>query len=94
MVGDKEFGPTPTQVEWTGAEAAIGREVTMRFVRRGYQELTVTRQIRGPVLDIEAQKLDPAEAEPVNTTRPLAKPLSPGAKPAARSGEAFKGSPY
>jgi serine/threonine-protein kinase len=70
FVGDKEYGPTPTQVEWTGPEAALGREVTLRFVRRGYQELTVTRQIRGPVLEIEAPKLDLAEPEPANALKP------------------------
>ncbi|HEX5661481.1 MAG TPA: protein kinase [Polyangiales bacterium] len=74
FVGDKGYGPTPTQVEWTGEEAAIGREVTLRFVRRGYQELTVTRQIRGPLLEIEAQKLDQAEAAPSSATKSSARP--------------------
>jgi serine/threonine protein kinase len=83
--GDKEYGPTPTQVEWTGEEAAIGRQVTLRFVRRGYQELTVTRQIRGPVLEIEAQKLDPAEAEPATATKPLARPPRPAPEATLRT---------
>jgi serine/threonine-protein kinase len=59
VVGDREYGPTPTQVEWTGAEAELGREVTFRFQRKGYRDLTVTRQIRGDRLDVEAPPMDP-----------------------------------
>ncbi|HEY6876451.1 MAG TPA: serine/threonine-protein kinase [Polyangiales bacterium] len=101
FVGDKEYGPTPTQVEWTGEDATIGRDVTLRFVRRGYQELTVTRQIRGPQLEIEAQTLDPVQPEPVRTTKPIAKPVRaappppppPQAEPDLR-GTPFRASPY
>ncbi len=77
-VGEKEYGPTPTQVEWTGEEAAIGREVTLRFVRKGFQEMTVTRQIHGPLLEIEQVKLDAAEPEPTKPVpRPVRVPSSP-----------------
>jgi serine/threonine-protein kinase len=69
-VDDKEYGPTPTQVEWTGEEAALGREVTFRFQRKGFRDLTVTRQIRGDKLDIEAPAMDPVViTEPVPTGR-------------------------
>jgi serine/threonine-protein kinase len=59
VVGDREYGPTPTQVEWTGVEAEMGREVTFRFQRRGYRDLTVTRQIRADRLEVEAPPMDP-----------------------------------
>jgi serine/threonine-protein kinase len=58
-VGEREYGPTPTQVEWTGSEATMGREVTFRFQRKGYRDLTVTRQIRGDRLEVEAPPMDP-----------------------------------
>ena len=59
VVGGKEYGPTPTQVEWSGPEAEVGREVTFRFQRKGYRDLTVTRQIRGDRLEVEAPPMDP-----------------------------------
>lgn len=59
IVGEREYGPTPTQVEWTGPEAQLGREVTFRFERTGYRDLTVTRQIRGDRLEVEAPPMDP-----------------------------------
>jgi eukaryotic-like serine/threonine-protein kinase len=95
LVGDREYGPTPTQVEWTGDDAAIGREVTLRFVRRGYQDLTVTRQIRGPMLEIEAQTLDlaPTQPAPARTPRPLARPAEQPA-PAEPEGPGFRTTPY
>jgi serine/threonine-protein kinase len=58
-VGEREYGPTPTQVEWTGSEAAMGREITFRFQRKGYRDLTVTRQIRSDRLEVEAPPMDP-----------------------------------
>lgn len=69
MVGEREYGPTPTQVEWTGSEAAVGREVTFRFQRKGYRDLTVTRQIRSDRLEVEAPPMDPI---PVNRPKPHA----------------------
>ena len=58
LVGDREYGPTPTQFEWTGAEAELGREVTFRFRRTGYRALTVTREVRGDRMAVEASFLD------------------------------------
>jgi serine/threonine-protein kinase len=83
VVGDKEYGPTPTQVEWTGAEAQFGREVTFRFQRKGYRDLTVTRQIRGDRLEVEAPPMDPIPVRrPMRRDRPTAsgsatKPVGP-----------------
>jgi serine/threonine-protein kinase len=59
VVGGKEYGPTPTQFEWSGADVAFGREITFRFQRKGYRDLTVTRQIRGDRLDVDAPPMDP-----------------------------------
>ncbi len=58
VVGDREYGPTPTELEWTGPEAAPGRQLTFRFRRTGYRALTITREIRGPRLEVEASFQD------------------------------------
>jgi serine/threonine-protein kinase len=90
-VGEREYGPTPTQVEWTGDDAMLGREVTFRFQRKGYRDLTVTRQIRGGELEVDAPPMDPVvEAvvesvpvpkptvrRPVTTAAPVVKPSAP-----------------
>jgi hypothetical protein len=90
-VGEREYGPTPTQVEWTGVDATLGREVTFRFQRKGYRDLTVTRQIRSGALDVDAPPMDPVvEAaptptptptptvrRPVTTVAPVVKPSAP-----------------
>jgi serine/threonine-protein kinase len=77
-VGEREYGPTPTQVEWTGSEAALGREVTFRFQRKGYRDLTVTRQIRGDRLEVEAPPMDP-----IPIKRPSREDRTPSAAPSA-----------
>jgi eukaryotic-like serine/threonine-protein kinase len=90
-VGDREYGPTPTQVEWTGEEATLGREVTFRFMRKGFRDLTVTRQIRGSQLEIDAPPMDPVVLTPTpaapvrRVERASASPAEPAtvSKPAA-----------
>jgi serine/threonine protein kinase len=95
VVGNKEYGPTPTQVEWTGNEAAFGREVTFRFQRKGYRDLTVTRQIRGDRLDVEAPPMDPipvrrpTREEPRQQAAPAPKP-----GPVAAPLKGYKAEPY
>ena len=89
VVGGKEFGPTPTQLEWSGADAALGREVTFRFQRKGYRDLTVTRQIRGDRLEVEAPPMDPIPVRrPTREERPAwiapQRPRSGGARGAAQ----------
>ncbi len=64
VVGDREYGPTPTELEWTGPEALPGRQLTFRFRRTGYRALTITREIHGPRLDVEATFQDPHERHP------------------------------
>ncbi len=45
VVGDKTYGPTPADIEWTGADAAQGREVTFQFHLEGYRDFTITRTV-------------------------------------------------
>jgi len=95
VVGGKEYGPTPTQVEWTGAEATFGREVTFRFQRKGYRDLTVTRQIRNDRLDVEAPPMDPIPVRrPTREDRPAPTVATP--KPAATVTpvKGYKAEPY
>jgi hypothetical protein len=101
--GGKEYGPTPTQIEWTGSEASIGREVTFRFQRRGFQDVTVTRQIRGAQLEIDAPRMDPAvERSAASSPTPRAAAPKPAlaprapvrAEPVAPVLDSFKASPY
>jgi len=72
LVGDREYGPTPTQLEWRGPDAEPGRQVTFRFRRTGYRALTVTREVVGDTLDVQASFMDPVArkvAPGENTTR-------------------------
>ena len=93
VVGEKQYGPTPTQVEWMGDDAEIGREVTFRFQRKGYRDLTVTRTIRGDKLDVEAPPLDP-----IPVRRPAARPRKPRSRPKAPTAvplsRGYKAEPY
>jgi eukaryotic-like serine/threonine-protein kinase len=94
VVGDKEYGPTPTQVEWTGDEAALGREITFRFQRKGFRDLTVTRQIRGNTLEIDAPPMDPVVTTSKRPDRTPSQPSTP--KPAAPVTplKGYKAEPY
>ncbi len=83
-VGDREYGPTPTQVEWTGEDATFGREVTFRFQRKGFRDLTVTRQIRGDKLEIDAPPMDPIVMAPVKRVERQAPVAAPAAAKEAK----------
>ena len=50
-----EYGPTPADVEWSGADAMRGREVTFVFELRGHHPFSVTRTITGDALDVSAE---------------------------------------
>jgi serine/threonine-protein kinase len=96
MVNGKEYGPTPAQLEWSGPDAAPGREVTFRFQRKGYRDLTVTRQIRADRLDVEAPPMDPVPVyRPSRAARAVNAPPS---VPKAPSGilplKGYKEDPY
>jgi serine/threonine protein kinase len=96
VVGDREYGPTPTQVEWTGAEAELGREITFRFQRKGYRDLTVTRQIRGDRLDVEAPPMDPVplKTRPSREERPQAANTPNKATAPVAPLQGYKAEPY
>lgn len=95
VVDGKEFGPTPTQVEWTGAEAAFGREVTFRFQRKGYRDLTVTRQIRTDRLDVEAPPMDPIPVRrPTREDRPAASTQTTKPNATVTPVKGYKAEPY
>jgi hypothetical protein len=64
LIGDKEYGPTPTQIEWRGSDAEPGRQVSFRFRRTGYRALMVTREVHGDTLDVQASFMDPIVRKP------------------------------
>jgi serine/threonine-protein kinase len=53
-VGEHTYGPTPADVEWTGDDAARGREVELVFNLTGYRPYSVHRTITGDALDVSA----------------------------------------
>ena len=63
QVGERTFGPTPAQLEWSGEEAAEGREVTFRFQLEGHRDFTVTRTVYGDQLEVAV------ELEPIRPTK-------------------------
>ena len=73
QVGERSYGPTPLQVEWTGDEAEEGREVTFQFHLEGHRDFTVTRTLIGDTLDVRAE-LDPIQETP---TRMIRRPPAP-----------------
>jgi serine/threonine-protein kinase len=94
VVGEREYGPTPTQVEWTGSEAAVGREVTFRFQRKGYRDLTVTRQIRSDRLEVEAPPMDPMPIKRPVAREERAPGPGPGVAAPVTSVKGYKAEPY
>ncbi len=67
-VGERTYGPTPADLEWTGEDAARGRQVTFLFQLDGYRDYSVTRVITGDRLEVEAE-LEAIERVPRVTTR-------------------------
>jgi serine/threonine protein kinase len=53
-VGDHTYGPTPTDVEWTGDDAARGREVSFVFHLAGHRDYTVLRTVTSDALEVQA----------------------------------------
>ena len=68
-IGDQEYGPTPADVEWTGDDAAAGRQVTFLFQLDDHRDFTVTRTIISDALEVQAQ-LDPVQARTTMVRRP------------------------
>lgn len=72
LVGDLEFGPTPTTVQWTGSDAAVGREVTFQFQLDGHRDFTITRTVIGETLNVTATLEEASEDR-----RPIRRPPRP-----------------
>ncbi len=47
------YGPTPTDVEWTGDDAERGREVSFVFRLAGHRDYTVLRTVTSDSLEVE-----------------------------------------
>jgi hypothetical protein len=62
-VDEREYGPTPADIEWSGEDATRGRQVTFVFRLDGYRDYSVTRVITGDRLDIDAE-MEPIERAP------------------------------
>jgi len=67
-VADREYGPTPADVEWTGEQAERGRRVTFVFSLDGHRDYSVTRVITGERLEVEAE-LEPMRTRVVRPNR-------------------------
>jgi len=71
-VGEREW-TTPSDVEWTGDDAAMGREVTFQFQLEGHRDFTVTRTVTGDALQVSAE-LTALEARRAPIRRPIRRP--------------------
>ena len=71
-VDNVEYGPTPTTIHWSGAEAAVGREVTFQFQLDGHRDFTITRTVIGETLSVVA-----ALEEASDDRRPIRRPPRP-----------------
>ncbi len=67
-IGDEEIGQTPTDIEWTGADAELGRQVQFLFRLEGHRDYSVTRVITGANLEVSA-RLEEITAAPRPTGR-------------------------
>lgn len=54
-IGDREYGPTPAQVELVGDLAAEGASIEMTFERAGYRDTTITETVHGAALEVSAR---------------------------------------
>jgi serine/threonine protein kinase len=69
----REYGPTPVDIEWTGDNARRGREVTFRFELPGHSDFSVLRTITGSTLEVTAE-LEALAAERQFRPRPPRRP--------------------
>lgn len=54
-IGERQYGPTPAQVELVGDLAADGAQLTMVFERVGYRDETVTRTVQGTEMEVSVR---------------------------------------
>ena len=71
VVDEEEIGTTPSDVEWSGDDAEVGRRVTFLFRLDGYRDYSVTRVITGDRLEVDAalEAIEPGAAT-VRATAP------------------------
>ncbi|MEM9067222.1 MAG: serine/threonine-protein kinase [Myxococcota bacterium] len=98
VVGEREYGPTPAEVEITGDQAAAGEELTFQFQLDGYRDFTVTRTITTETLDVRAS-LEPASMRPTRMVRRPPRPRTPMTRMTVESGasvglKGYKAEPY
>lgn len=93
-LGDAEYGPTPAQIELTGADAEPGAELTFTFSLAGHRETTVVRAVPadGPLtVDARLRRIPraprPGASQPRETPR-----AEPGAQTVTPAG--YRESPY
>lgn len=67
-VDDEEIATTPSDVEWSGPDAELGRRVTFLFQLDGYRDYSVTRVLTGSRLEVSAT-LEEMQAVPRPTGR-------------------------
>jgi len=68
LVGDRELGQTPADIEWSGDDAELGRRVTFLFRMDGHRDYSVTRVLTGSRLEVSAT-LEEIRAAPRPTGR-------------------------
>jgi hypothetical protein len=92
-VGDREYGATPADIEWTGADAERGRQVTFVFRLEGYRDYSVTRVVTSDRLEVSAT-LEPIQAMPdPRPRRPSTRPRPHGSEGGAPI-KGYKLDPY
>jgi hypothetical protein len=54
-LGERTYGPTPTEVELTGDLAAEGAQLHFVFSRAGFRDMPMDMTVAGPTLDVNAR---------------------------------------
>ena len=91
LVGNQIIATTPGELDWTGADAHLGREVTFTFRLAGFRDYTVMRTIRNDTISVSAH-LEAAPAAAVHRSTSGSTRESTG--PAREPRENFHVNPY
>ncbi len=92
-VGEHEYGPTPADIEWSGEDAARGRQVTFVFQLDGYRDYSVTRVITGDRLEVEAE-MEAIQRAPRPVVRVRRRPREQNDQEPTRPVKGYKLDPY
>ena len=94
-VDETELGTTPADVQWTGADAELGRQVTFLFRLDGHRDYSVTRVITGDHLEVEATLEEiTAAPRPTGSRRRRRGPRRGGGDESSGPVEGYKLDPY